>query len=141
MKASTGLFAIAVLLSALATGVAVGQPRGVVADIPFAFYVGDVELPAGAYRFALDEGARVLKISGREHSVYRLAMSKGSARHSRSEAIFHKYPDGSHFLQQVWISGQACRELPKSTLEAEVSTDWRLQRIAIGLRPDSTDGK
>jgi hypothetical protein len=141
MKPSIGFLAIVVVMSALATGVAVGQPRGVVADIPFAFYVGDVELPAGSYHFALDPvNPNTLRISGEGRGVYRLTFPNGTSTHFRSEAVFHKYADGSHFLEQLWISGQPCRELPKGKLEGKVSTEWRLKRIAVALRPAAGPG-
>lgn len=146
MKPLFGLLTLVVLLFALATGVALGQPRGVVADIPFAFYVGDVELPAGSYQFSIDPvQPRMLRISGEGRGVYRLTVSNGTSTHSRSEAVFNKYADGSHFLEQIWISGQPCREFLKSKLEGAVSTEWMLKQIAVALRPaigpGSTEGK
>jgi hypothetical protein len=132
MKRSFGLFAV-VVVSVLATGAA-GQSTGFVADIPFAFYVGDVELPAGSYWFTEEMGRKTLRVWGEEKGVYRFVQPRGSRRHSRSEVVFHKYPDGSHFLEEIWMPGQAGRQVMKSELEAKVSTDWRLKRIAVALR-------
>jgi len=136
MKAST-LFAVVVLLSALATGVAAGQSQGAAADVPFAFYVGDVELPAGSYRFTWEMGGHVVRVWGEGKGAYRIVHARGSYRHSRREVVFHKYPDGSHFLEEIWVPGRAGQQIRQSNLEAKVSTDWRLKRIAVALRPAS----
>lgn len=136
MKYFIGLFATVLLMLGLAGGVALGQQR-MIADIPFDFIVGDTELPAGEYYLIVHRNVSAIQVLGEKNGVYRLVMPGKLAKDGESEVVFHRYPDGSHFLAQVRIPGTPCNEVLKSKLEAEVTTDWTFKKIAIQLRPSA----
>jgi hypothetical protein len=85
-------------------------------DVPYAFIVGDKELPAGRYAIhrsplGLDD---VLVIESSDHKIsqefrMKIFLSKESATENK-KLIFAKYGD-QHFLSQIW----AISPLGKST--------------------------
>jgi hypothetical protein len=90
------------------------------ANVPFAFSVGQQQLPAGAY--AVREVGSATLIENRDGSARSLALyqSAGPSKTDETKLVFHKIGD-HYFLCQIWSSvrgqGQA---LPESKLEKEM---------------------
>ena len=105
----------------------IGSDAVIRGNIPFAFMVGNTELPAGEYDVkALDDNARnVLEVrSVKDHkSVFadsENVETKGQRIEKRSELVFDKVGD-KYFLTQIWVEGSAFgSELPKSRMETSL---------------------
>jgi len=90
------------------------------ANVPFAFSVGQQQLPAGAYAVReMDRATLIASQGGKEHvlGIYAYA---GPSKADETKLVFDKVGD-HYFLAQIWTSarGQGL-ELPKSQLEKEL---------------------
>lgn len=108
---------------ALATTVASNAQSGnrVVADIPFAFTVGDQSMPSGQYeaREANSQGnALVIQSKDAKSSAIRLSNSiQPKSDKTQARLVFHRYGD-RYFLAEVWSGGDSTgRQLLKSRQE------------------------
>lgn len=108
MKTLWVLAALA-LGSAMILGAQMGGPV-IVCDVPFAFFAGEKELPAGTYTIADLAAAGVISIRSSDWREGAALLSFGSDRGgSLDEAllIFNKYGKDQprYFLSQVWRPG------------------------------------
>ena len=117
------LFVLAALLLVPA---ARAQQRGVKADVPFDFVVGDRAYPAGEYtlKSALDGGAvtRIENINNEVSGAFTRSIPCSKATPSpETKLVFHRM--GSHyFLYQVWVAGELTgREFPKGRIEVQLA--------------------
>ncbi len=98
------------------------SPTTVIADIPFAFTVGDKTLPAGEYRVrAMTASGDALAIGSRDDSVVRLSNSiETSKAPEQAKLVFHRYGQ-RYFLSEVWSAGDTTgRKLLKSNEERAI---------------------
>ena len=114
----TGMLALALL----ATQVVRAQ-EPVLANIPFAFTVGNMTLPAGEYRVEkVRDSSPALLIQRTDRSASMIVITSRvevNAPQAQTKLIFRRYGKES-FLSQVWTAGNARgRELPKSRKEKE----------------------
>lgn len=114
----TGMLALALL----ATQVGRAQ-EPVLANIPFAFTVGNMTLPAGEYRVEkVQESSPALLIQRTDRSASTIVITSGvelNAPQAQTKLIFHRYANG-YFLSQIWTEGNTRgRELPKSPKEKD----------------------
>lgn len=136
MRRSHWFLAAVAILIVMTGGIAWGQVRtSAEAEIPFDFYVGNLELPAGNYSFTLDRGLQVLHVAGVEGGAYRLVITGNQSKVPDACLVFHKYPDGSHFLAEYRLNGTSS-VLRESPLEEHISTDWKMQQIVLNLSPE-----
>ena len=126
----TGMLALAFL--------AANQPlraqERLVANIPFAFTVGKVTLPAGEYRVQkCTSDSAMLLIHATDRNEATFAISNAVATNKpqpQSKLVFHRHGD-SYFLYQIWRAGESRgRELPPSAKEKEQGL------LAHSERPD-----
>ena len=106
----------------LATQLARAQ-EPVLANIPFAFTVGNTTLPAGEYRVEkVWDGSSAMLIRGTDGSASTMVITnatQANAPQAQTKLVFHRYRNHC-FLSQVWTAGNARgRELPKSAKEKE----------------------
>jgi hypothetical protein len=124
LKGLTMLLVIMTLAMVTAVASANGQTQKSKANIPFAFVVGDKNLPAGDYTLgAITASGDVLRIRGVEsqESVMRLTKgANGKANHAK--LVFHRYGE-RYFLAQVWTSSGDGRELMTSKQEQAIKQD------------------
>ena len=97
--------------------------EALVVNIPFAFTVGSMALPAGEYRverIASDSPAlRIQRADKGASSIVLSFASQANATPAQSTLVFHRYND-RYFLYQVWTAGsRRGRELRKSPQEKE----------------------
>ena len=90
------------------------------ANVPFAFSVGQQQLPAGAYAVReMDRATLIQSKDGKDHvlGIYAYA---GPSKVGETKLVFDKVGD-HYFLAQIWTSarGQGL-ELPQSKLEKEL---------------------
>jgi hypothetical protein len=105
------------LLVLLPASAAFGQKR-IRAEIPFDFYVSGKQLPAGTYRFIRADDNKSVRIIGLNNmSALTMAQprmySPASSKLQYARVDFRKIGD-QFYLSEVWISGAAGFELPKT---------------------------
>ncbi|MFZ1135257.1 MAG: hypothetical protein WAN69_09940 [Candidatus Korobacteraceae bacterium] len=91
------------------------------ANVPFAFSVGQQQLPAGAYAVReLNSAATLIQNKDGNEKALALYQSAGPSKSDETKLVFHKIGD-HYFLTEIWSSvrgqGQA---LPESKLEKEM---------------------
>ena len=105
------LFVLILLIPALLNAqMPIRQPLFRV-DIPFAFVVGGVHLPAGQYRVYHPGDPYLIVLErddGRARATTYIHPSATNANESSTKLVFNKYGD-QHFLSQVWT--EADREV------------------------------
>jgi hypothetical protein len=114
------LFVLAVLLIVPAVR---AQQKGVKADVPFDFVVGDRAYPAGEYilKAALSDGGVIRIENVNEFSTVFIASNPctKAAPSPETKLVFHRI-GGRYFLYQVWTAGNLTgHEFPKGRAEVE----------------------
>jgi len=122
------------LAALLATSTALGQSNqgGTIADIPFAFTVANLTLPAGRYTVT-HLGETTLRISSpnRQGTVVLTRAVEGKAPESKGKMVFHRYAE-SYFLSEVWVAGGGIgRKVFQSRLEAKLAGKQIEMEIAV----------
>jgi hypothetical protein len=125
-----------VLAAILLVPAARAQQKGVKADVPFDFVVGNQAYPAGEYtlRAALNDSGiirieNVNEVSGGAFtSSYSCSKSMPS---TETKLVFHRM-GGRYFLYQVWTAGNLTgREFPKSRIEVELAQNHEKPEAVI----------
>jgi hypothetical protein len=124
------MLAVAVIL--LAVGSSFAQTTNVIADVPFAFSIGDQSVPAGHYELQSFSGEGILALRrGNEHMGLVSTHSIQSATASGGRLIFQRYGD-RYFLRQIWMPGSnSGRELPTTKLEKELASNRTTESLAV----------
>jgi hypothetical protein len=126
------LFVLAVLLIVPA---ARAQQKGVKADVPFDFVVGDRAYPAGEYilQAALNDTG-VIRIENVNEFSAAFIPSNPCAKgvpSTETKLVFHRMA-GRYFLYQVWTAGNlAGREFPKGRVEVELAQNRATPDVVI----------
>ncbi|HEY1265579.1 MAG TPA: hypothetical protein VGF06_18770 [Terriglobales bacterium] len=114
--ATLSLVALALLLNATA---AFAQAAAK-ADVPFAFTVGKVELPAATYVVSNDTAATVTIRNAETRKAILSLMHREYPKGGSPRLVFHKV-GGQYFLAQIWgEEGNAGMSIPISALEKEL---------------------
>ncbi len=118
--------------SALAGSALYAQDKGVVADVPFAFYMGDKALPQGRYQIDELRNGAILTL----HSATAVKSTTsweiaGNKQEETPRLVFTCY-NGSCFLSQVW-PGYSSRgiALPHSKREKELASNGHTATLAV----------
>lgn len=129
--ARTSAVALGLLMLFGAFAVAHAQTgRRAVVQVPFDFYAGQRQLPAGRYtvRPVSQDGAKMLLIQsedGRHAATVMTNADAGQAPAGGPGLTFRQYGD-DYFLATVFITGGAAgRELPASKAEKRLRTELR----------------
>ena len=109
------------------------------ASVPFAFTVGDKQLPSGAYEVRdVGRGTLIATRDG-EFKVLGIYSYAGPAKPGETKLVFDKVGD-KYFLRQIWTSvhGQGL-QLPESKLEKEIEASNRdggsgAQTVIVAMR-------
>ena len=122
---ATALLAIANLAMA---GTSFAQSKGVQANVPFDFTVGNQVLPAGTYKIqAQSEGVIAIKNHDKPIELLTLVDQDGTRSPKGGKLIFHKYGD-HYFLSEVLCDSASMNvELHPSKTEKRV----RLQQAMV----------
>ena len=119
----------------LATATSYASDSGIVAQIPFAFHVGDSLLLAGNYTVDTQKvpGALQLKSADAKSLVTIFYQSVQSVTApSQNKLIFTKYGD-EYFLFQVWVANSdRGHELRRSRRERELGMRAQLKSLIAG---------
>jgi hypothetical protein len=138
MKTKLFAVAVALLLTALATGTCYAQQAELSVKIPFAFQAGNHTMPAGEYL--------VKSVTEGSGTVQRLRLVDGSAvmnvltlsvearnGNASPRLVFHRYGE-TYFLAQIWTGLQG-RQLYRSNREKEIAREEGRTEIAPALEP------
>src|SRR5438270_11065808 len=107
MKSKFALFLVMVLsLPILVTQAAHAEADQTIrADIPFDFYAGRQQMPAGTYDFKLDSGSGNVQITDEaRHGMFLLGTDNDGNRVSNPSLVFDHLGDG-YFLRTIETSG------------------------------------
>jgi hypothetical protein len=126
-----------VVMSLLLSATGAFAQSAVSANVPFAFQVGQAQLPAGSYQ--IQAGYQSLIVSGQGKTM-KSAYSQArwdSPRNASPRLVFH-YVGNQYFLAEIWRgAGNAAMTIPASKLEKELqmasgpSTTGREVAIAL----------
>jgi len=103
----------------IAVPVVNAQETIMTANVPFAFSIGDKQLPAGAY--AVREMGRATLVESKDavYSVLGIYNYAGPSKADKTKLVFDKVGD-HYFLAQIWTSARdQGLAVPESKLEKE----------------------
>jgi len=109
-----------IVASSMAVPVVQAQETILTATVPFAFNIGDKQLPAGAY--AVREMGRATLVQSRDavYSVMGIYYYAGSSKADETKLVFHKVGD-HYFLAQIWTGARdQGLAVPESKMEKEM---------------------
>ena len=109
------------------------------ANVPFAFSVGNQQLPAGAYAVREMDRATLIASKDGDEKVLGIYQNAGPSRADETKLVFDKVGD-HYFLAQIWSShsGQGL-QVPESNLEKEMrasntGTPGGAETVIVALR-------
>jgi hypothetical protein len=90
------------------------------ANVPFAFSIGDKQLPAGAYAVREMDRATLVQSKDGGNSVLGIYAYAGPSKADETKLVFNKVGD-HYFLAQIWTSARGeGLAIPQSKLEKEL---------------------
>jgi hypothetical protein len=132
MKGAGTLLMICLLLTASTLFTQSESQPSMKVNVPFAFGVEDVSLPAGEYIFFMATPGRMIRIvsaDGKYSAVIDTLLNHAEKPATKSRLVFHKYGN-EYFLAQVWIAGQNESRNPLSGKRA-------MELASSGARPQT----
>jgi hypothetical protein len=123
--------AVAVLTPAAARA---QQSVDLVAHVPFAFSIGNAELPSETYQLSsLNGHPEMLLVRGDRHGVVvRGEDVREQSRATHPVLVFHRYGD-AYFLREVRLEGSARLDLPETKAE-RAAAERRVDRAAAAMQ-------
>jgi len=113
-----GALTLLVVALVVTTGFAQSKDR---ADVPFAFSVGDSNLPQGSYTLIeVSDHVICVRNNATNQSVMIVVENEESTKPQAPRLVFHQY-GGSYFLAEAWTGGDGI-EFPAGSLEKETRT-------------------
>ncbi len=108
------------------------QDKGMTADVPFAFYMGDKAMPQGAYRVEeMKNGAIVRVHSAMASNILATVNITGNKQQEAPRLLFNCY-GATCFLNQVWTGYSSHGiALPHSRREKEMASNGRTGTLAV----------
>lgn len=125
---------------AFAVASAHSQGRGVVANIPFAFSIGDKVFPAGQYAIApvLSSNLVVQQIRAADgHAVTMISTMAVDPKdaHAQPRLVFNVY-GSTYFLSEIWTeAGGQGRKLFQTAREKELARIEAKSEVAVLVQP------
>lgn len=104
-----------VVLSLMLNATGAYAQRQLRANVPFAFRMGNAQLPAGSYEITKVE--RTIVIRG-EHTGA-MALATSADPNSGDPRLVFNHMGNQYFLTQIWGEGDNAMTLPASKLEKE----------------------
>ena len=128
-------FVLFVLAAILLVPAAQAQQKGVKADVPFDFVVGDRAYPAGEYILKAAPNANgIMRIENVQEVSAVFVPSNSCAEgvpSKETKLVFHRMA-GRYFLYQVWTAGNVTgREFPKGRIEVELAQNHESPEAVI----------
>ncbi len=127
MKRIAAIALLAIANFALA-GTSFAQSKGVRADVPFAFTVGNQLLPAGTYTIKTEsEGLIAIKNHDKPIAVLTLVDRDGAKPQNPGKLLFRKYGN-QYFLSEILCSGAG---MDASVHPSKAEKTVRLQQAMV----------
>ncbi len=95
-----------VLVSTVALGMAQTK-TAVIADVPFAFLVGNQSLPAGTYEFSAGDNLEVINVTntkGKDSALTAVITRLGKRSDNEASVIFD-VAGTNHYLSEIFVPG------------------------------------
>jgi hypothetical protein len=109
-----------IVASTIAVPVVQAQQTILTANVPFAFYVGDKQLPAAAYAVREMDRATLIQSKDYKESALGIYNYAGPSKADETKLVFNKIGD-HYFLAQIWTSARGeGLQIPESKLEKEM---------------------
>ena len=89
-------------LSALLTATSAYAQHGVVATVPFAFNVGNTQMPAGTYRIAVESLDSSIKIQNCNNTATIRSHGQREYPGKKSEKLVFRQVNQQYFLTEIW---------------------------------------
>src|SRR5712691_1696430 len=126
------MFIVALAFATAVVSNAQSSNQKVVADIPFAFVVGDQSMPAGEYAAraasADGKGLMIRSADGRRAAIRLTNAIQPRRDESDARLVFHRYGE-RYFLAEVWSGGDSTgRQLLKSRQERAIQRELELAK-------------
>jgi len=116
----TGTLMTLIVAFSIAVPVVQAQQTIMTASVPFAFSVGDKQLPAGAYAVREMDRATLIQSADSANSVLGIYYYAGPSKANETKLVFNKV-GGHYFLAQIWTSARdQGLSVPQSKLEKEM---------------------
>jgi hypothetical protein len=120
------------LAALLTASTAVGQSnyRDTIADIPFAFTVGNHTLPPGRYTVTRLSEQALKIVNSQNQGTFALNNRVEGRAPDSSKMVFHRYGN-AYFLSEIWVSGSRTgTKVVRSRLEEELAGKQTEMEIA-----------
>jgi hypothetical protein len=133
MKIAGTLITICLLLTVSTLIAQSEDQRPMKVNVPFAFGVEDLSLPAGEYYIFTATPGRTIRIvsaDGKYSAVIDTLLNHAEKPATNSRLVFHKYGN-EYFLAQVWTAGQNLARNPLSGRRA-------MELASSGALPQTT---
>jgi hypothetical protein len=133
-----GLMTLIVAFS-MAVPVVQAQQTIMSANVPFAFNIGDKQLPAGTYVVREMDHATLIQSKDGENSVLGTYNYAGPSKADETKLVFHKVGD-QYFLAQIWTSVRVeGLSVPESKQERELrasnsGSQGGVETVIVALR-------
>jgi hypothetical protein len=96
------LIATLSLVSFLFTATGAYAQPGLMADVPFAFHVGNSQLPAGRYRISVDSQSSRIKIQSLATTATISSHGQQDYHGKKSDTLVFRQAGGEYFLTEIW---------------------------------------
>jgi hypothetical protein len=112
------------MLVAVAAAATFAQsPTYLKADVPFDFWVGNANMPAGRYLVGRGPASVTAMIQSEDGKNAAIVLTQGKtsvAWHEKGSLVFHRYGN-VYILSEIWASGNDGRQLPPTKRENELA--------------------
>jgi hypothetical protein len=98
-------------------------------SVPFDFYAGNEQLPAGEYTFAMGSDSSIVTVRAKEGTGICILLAKSGTDAATDRLLFNKYGN-KHFLSGVSIQGVKA-EVNRVKLEKELSAQYQREQNAV----------
>ncbi len=113
----TVIFALATIASA--------QSQKLIANIPFDFNVGSVELAAGSYMVDVTNSGVLELMDAKGKMIFSSSRPASQPKSQTQNALLFKRYGDAYFLSQLFWEGGLARELPKTGKEIELARRYQ----------------
>jgi hypothetical protein len=98
-------------------------------SVPFDFYAGNEQLPAGEYTFAMGSESSTVTVRAKEGTGICILLAKSGTDTAADRLLFNKY-GGKHFLSGVSILGVKA-DVKMVKLEKELRAQFQREQNAV----------
>jgi hypothetical protein len=133
------LIATLSLVSFLFTATGAYAQPGLQANVPFAFHVGNSQLPAGHYRISIDSTSNRITVQSLKTTATIFSHGQLDYPGKKTDTLVFRQAGGQYFLTEVWgEQGSQSMKLkgpkPVTTLEAARQPSHSGNEVMVALK-------